>query len=164
MYRQIILLSIFLLFRKTNFFRGFHSVPSFRIGSSAELGMPRNECFLPRNKATVPSLFREIFSERNSVPNPTLVQMSNNWDWPELFPKVNVWEVAWQNSAIYEYIKINYEKNRTSRKVDWKRFEKSFRTFAFFREKFLWKCTKIHENNRKNWKIYKKNYRFKEKI
>jgi hypothetical protein len=46
----------------------------------------------------------------------------------------------------YEYIVINYEKNRTSRKVDWKRFEKSFRTFAFFRENFLWKCTKIHEN------------------
>ncbi len=27
----------------------FRSVPSFGIGSSAELGMPRNECFLPRN-------------------------------------------------------------------------------------------------------------------
>jgi hypothetical protein len=51
-------------------FRLFRSVPSFGIGSSAELGMPRNEHFLPRNKETVPSLFRGIFSERNSVPNP----------------------------------------------------------------------------------------------
>ncbi len=48
----------------------FHSVPSFGIGSSAELGMPRNGHFLPRNNGTVPSLFRGIFSERNSVPNP----------------------------------------------------------------------------------------------
>jgi hypothetical protein len=51
MYRQIILLSFLLLFRKTNFFRGisFRSVPNFGIGYSAELGMPRNEGFLPRN-------------------------------------------------------------------------------------------------------------------
>ncbi len=42
-----------LLFHKTNFFlRNSIPVPyvqSFGIGSSAELGMPRNECFLPRN-------------------------------------------------------------------------------------------------------------------
>ncbi len=44
----------------------FCSVPSFGISSSAELGMPRNE-----HSETVPSLFRGIFSERNSVPNPT---------------------------------------------------------------------------------------------
>jgi hypothetical protein len=33
------------------FFRGisFRSVPSFGIGSSAELGMPRNEYFLQQN-------------------------------------------------------------------------------------------------------------------
>ncbi len=31
------------------FVKLIYSVPSFGIGSSAELGMPRNECFLPRN-------------------------------------------------------------------------------------------------------------------
>ncbi len=36
-------------FVKLIFSAEFHSVPSFGIGSSAELGMPRNECFLPRN-------------------------------------------------------------------------------------------------------------------
>jgi hypothetical protein len=36
-------------FVKLIFSAEFHSVPSFGIGSSEELGMPRNECFLPRN-------------------------------------------------------------------------------------------------------------------
>ncbi len=49
----------------------FHSVLSFGIGSSAELGMPRNECFFRGITETVPSLFRGIFPERNSVPNPS---------------------------------------------------------------------------------------------
>ncbi len=42
---------LFWLFCKTYFFRGipFRSVPSFGISSSAEVGMPRNEHFLPRN-------------------------------------------------------------------------------------------------------------------
>jgi hypothetical protein len=56
------------------FFRGipFHSVP-FR---ASELALPRNsEClgmsaFFRGITETVPSLFRGIFSERNSVPNP----------------------------------------------------------------------------------------------
>ncbi len=36
---------------KTNFLCGipFHFVPSFGIDSSVELGMPQNECLLPRN-------------------------------------------------------------------------------------------------------------------
>jgi hypothetical protein len=55
------------------FSRQFRSVPSFGISSSAELGMPRNEHFLPRNNGTVPSLFRGIFSERYSVPNPNCI-------------------------------------------------------------------------------------------
>jgi hypothetical protein len=48
-------------------FRGipFRFVPSFGTGSSAELGMPRNEHFLLRNNGN-----RSEFSERNSVPNP----------------------------------------------------------------------------------------------
>jgi hypothetical protein len=64
MYRQIILLSYCSCFVKQIFSAEFHAVPSVEIGSSAELGMPRNE--------TVPSLFRGIFSERNSVPHPIL--------------------------------------------------------------------------------------------
>jgi len=73
MYRQIVLV-ILLLFRKTNFFRGisFRSIP-FR---ASELALPRNsEClgmspFFRGITETIPSLFRGIFSERNSVPNP----------------------------------------------------------------------------------------------
>jgi hypothetical protein len=65
---------LFLLsFCKTNFFHGipFHSIPSFGIGSSAELGMPRNECFLPRNNENrSESIPRNLFSEQNSVSNP----------------------------------------------------------------------------------------------
>ncbi len=37
---------------KLNFFAEFRFVPSFGIGSSVELGMPRNEHFLPRNNGT----------------------------------------------------------------------------------------------------------------
>jgi hypothetical protein len=67
------------LFRKTNFFRGipFRSVP-FR---APELVLPRNsEClgmsaFFRGITETVPSLFRGIFSERNSVPNPSLTSV-----------------------------------------------------------------------------------------
>ena len=63
------------LFLTTNFFRGipFRSIP-FR---ASELALPRNsEClgmraFFRGITETVPSLFRGIFSERNSVPNPT---------------------------------------------------------------------------------------------
>jgi hypothetical protein len=65
---------ISLLFRKTIFFRGipFSSIP-FR---ASELALPRNsEClgmraFFRGITETIPSLFRGIFSERNSVPNP----------------------------------------------------------------------------------------------
>jgi hypothetical protein len=39
------------------------------MGSSVELGMPRNECFLPRNNGHR-SEFRGIF--RNEIPFPTL--------------------------------------------------------------------------------------------
>jgi hypothetical protein len=61
---------------KTIFFRGipFRSVP-FR---ASELALPRNsEClgmstFFRGITETIPSLFRGIFSERNSVPNPKL--------------------------------------------------------------------------------------------
>ncbi len=48
----------------------FCSIPSFGMGSSEELGLPRNEHFLPRNNGNDTSLFRGMFSERNSVPNP----------------------------------------------------------------------------------------------
>ncbi len=64
-------------FCETIFFRGipFRSVP-FR---ASELALPRNsEClgmstFFRGITETVPSLFRGIFSERNSVPNPSHV-------------------------------------------------------------------------------------------
>ncbi len=49
----------------------FSSVPSLGIGSSANLGMPRNENFLPRITEAIPSPFRGIFWERNSVANPS---------------------------------------------------------------------------------------------
>ncbi len=61
---------LFWLFLKTNFLRvlRFHSIPSFGIDSSVNLGM----CTFFRGiTETVPSLFRGIFSERNSVANPT---------------------------------------------------------------------------------------------
>ncbi len=66
---------LFWLFCKTYFFRGipFRSVP-FR---SSELALPRkSEClgmstFFRGITEIIPSLFRGIFSERNSVPNPT---------------------------------------------------------------------------------------------
>jgi hypothetical protein len=84
MYRQINLVSYLQLFRKTNFFRGIpcRSVP-FR---ASELALPRNsEClgmraFFRGITETVPSLFRGIFSERNSVPNPTRALLSAKID------------------------------------------------------------------------------------
>ncbi len=53
---------------RTNFFMLFPSVPSFGIDSSANLGMPRNEQFLPRNNE---NLSEEFF--RNENPLPTLL-------------------------------------------------------------------------------------------
>ncbi len=49
----------------------FCSVPSFGIGSSAELGMPRNEHFLPQNNGNRSESIPRNFSDRNSVSNPT---------------------------------------------------------------------------------------------
>ncbi len=54
-------------FVKLIFSAEFHSVPSFGIVSSAELGM---NAFFRGITEIVPSLFRGIFSEGNSVPNP----------------------------------------------------------------------------------------------
>jgi hypothetical protein len=48
----------------------FRSVPSFGIGSSAELGMPRNEYFVPRNNGIRSESIPRNFLERNSFPNP----------------------------------------------------------------------------------------------
>ncbi len=62
------------IFCKTNFFMPLRSVPSFGIDSAVHIGMPRNEHFLPRSNGateTIPSLFREIFSEQNSAANPS---------------------------------------------------------------------------------------------
>ena len=61
---------------KLHFFVEFHSapfrsVPSFGIDSSVILGMHRMSTFIRGITETVPSLFRGIFSERNSVPNPS---------------------------------------------------------------------------------------------
>ncbi len=56
---------------KTNFFKPFSSVPSLGMNSSVNLGMPWNEHFFPRITEATPRLFRGIFSERNSVVNPT---------------------------------------------------------------------------------------------
>jgi hypothetical protein len=54
-------------FVKLIFSAKFHSVPSFGIVSSAEFGM---NAFFRGITEIVPSLFRRIFSEGNSVPNP----------------------------------------------------------------------------------------------
>jgi hypothetical protein len=65
---------LFCQFCKTNLFRRipFHAV-LFRASELAlprNLGMPWNEHFLPRNNGNrFLSLFRGIYSERNSVPN-----------------------------------------------------------------------------------------------
>ncbi len=45
-------------FVKLIFFMPFSSVPSLGIDSSVNLGMPRNEHFLPRITEAIPSLFR----------------------------------------------------------------------------------------------------------
>ncbi len=55
-------------FVKQTFFMTFPSVPSFGIDSYVNLGM---STFFRRITEVVPSLFRGIFSERNSVANPT---------------------------------------------------------------------------------------------
>jgi hypothetical protein len=49
----------------------FRSVPSFGIGSSAELGMLRNEQFLPRNNGSCSESIPRNFC-RNEIPLPTL--------------------------------------------------------------------------------------------
>ncbi len=52
---------------KTNFLCGipFHFVSSFGIGSSVELGMPQNECFLPRNSGNhSESIPRNFFGKK----------------------------------------------------------------------------------------------------
>jgi hypothetical protein len=49
------------------FFRGipFRFVPSFGTGSSTELGMPRNEYFLPRNNGNrSESILRNFFGTK----------------------------------------------------------------------------------------------------
>ncbi len=46
------LVSYFGCFVKIIFSAGFRSVPSFGTGSSAEVGMPRNDHFLPRNNGS----------------------------------------------------------------------------------------------------------------
>jgi hypothetical protein len=58
----------------------FPSVPSLRIDFFVNLGMPRNEHFLTRNKGPIPSRFRGIFSKRNSVANPRCVKEFYNMD------------------------------------------------------------------------------------
>ncbi len=57
----------------------FHSVSSFGIGSSAELGMPRNEHFLPRNNGNRSEPIPRNFSEQNSVPNPTPTRLRRGY-------------------------------------------------------------------------------------
>ncbi len=68
---QIILLSYFGCFVKQIFFPKFSSIPIFGINPTVDLVMPWNEHFLPLNNKTVLSLFHGIFSQHNSVPNPT---------------------------------------------------------------------------------------------
>jgi hypothetical protein len=67
-------------------FAEFLSVPSSGIGSSAELGMPLNEHFLPRNNGnrSESTVFRGIFSERNFVPNLIWVGRETSWEKDEL--------------------------------------------------------------------------------
>ncbi len=57
-------------FCKTNFFMSFRSVPSFGIDSSVNLGMPRNDHFLPRNNRNHSEYILRNFFERKSVANP----------------------------------------------------------------------------------------------
>jgi hypothetical protein len=49
----------------------FSSVSSLGIVYSVNLGMPRNDHFIPKKiKEAIPSLFRGIFFEQNSFANP----------------------------------------------------------------------------------------------
>jgi hypothetical protein len=52
------------VFCKTNFFMPFPSVPSFGIDSSVNLGMPRNEHFLPWNNGSCSEYSRNIFGTK----------------------------------------------------------------------------------------------------
>ncbi len=56
-------------FCKIIFFKPFSSIPSLGIDSSVNLGM---STFFRGITQAIPSLFRGIFSERNSVANPSL--------------------------------------------------------------------------------------------
>jgi hypothetical protein len=53
----------------------FRSVPSFGIGSSVEFGMPRNECFLPRNNGNRSESIPQNFfgTQFSSQPNTCLL-------------------------------------------------------------------------------------------
>jgi hypothetical protein len=59
-------------FVKLIFFMPFSSVPSRGIDSSVNLGMPRNELFLPRNNGSQSESIPRNYLERNSVANPIL--------------------------------------------------------------------------------------------
>ncbi len=74
---------LFWLFCKTNFFAEFRSVPSFGIGSSAELGMPRNEHFLPRNNGNRSEFIQRNFFGMKFRSQPRLVGRYDN-PMPEL--------------------------------------------------------------------------------
>jgi hypothetical protein len=58
----------------------FSSVPSLGNDSSLNLGMPRNELFLPRNNGSHSEYIRGTFSKRNSnsVGNPNIDDMTNS--------------------------------------------------------------------------------------
>jgi hypothetical protein len=62
---------------KLHFFAEFRSVPSFGTGSSAELGMPRNGHFLPRNNGNhFESIPRNFFGTKFRS-QPYLLQDNN---------------------------------------------------------------------------------------
>ncbi len=61
-------------FVKLIFSAELHSIPSFGIGSSAELGMPRNEFFLPWNNRN-----RSVEFFRNEIPFLILSSVQEGW-------------------------------------------------------------------------------------
>ncbi len=68
------------------FFMSFRSVPSFGIDSSVNLGMPRNDHFLPQNNGNHSESIPRNFSERNSFTNP-----SRRWQNPSTAIMVQQW-------------------------------------------------------------------------
>jgi hypothetical protein len=105
-------------FVKLFFFMPFSSVPSLKIDSSVNLGMPRNEHFLPRSNGSHSESIRRIFfgtkfrCHANPTRNTSIItmftSMAKNPN-PERAQRINL--LMWQSDSP-EPIKISGKKKR----------------------------------------------------